>query len=683
MKRMVLIAILLVLLTTGSAQVDNYFNRPKVGVVLSGGGAKGVAHISALRAIEEAGLPIDIICGTSMGALIGGLYSIGWSTDELDSMVRHQDWASLLTDRTRPEELDIDTRNMLGTYLLWHAFTFSGKRNEGAGFFRGINLDKLFDRLLAGYLDSIDFNTLPIPFACVATDIITNTEIDFHSGHLKQAMRASMSIPGVFSPVRFGDMLLVDGGMRNNYPADVAREMGADIIIGVAVLDDTLNANDITGPAELLMQIIDINCKNKLKENLAMSDILMMVDVKGYSGASFNADAIDTLLRRGAEEAERHRDELNSLRQELEIRRGKWDTHRFSKQVTRSGDNGDENKLTAINPVLNNPIIGVSFRFDNEETGAIQIGALYPFTWYVPMELNARIRLGKRLQFSIENMMFPQGVTSPSFSYSFQRNDIDFYRDGIRTFNAKYMQHIVEFAPINSRFRKYKIQGGLRFDYYYFFDPILSAGQNALVLDNQRFFSYFFESLLNNENDRYFPTAGNHFLTTLAYRTDNLVTLNDKSGLFDLSLLWRISLSPTEGFTFRPTVFSRLLFGDDIPIPYCNFLGSRQQLIEQQFYFPGVHSLVQTDAILVGSLFNFQFTLDEKHFLLARIAAARQLDYIEDFFHPDIDFGSSEFLYGFSLGYAYNSFLGPIELNIGYSTLAPNINFHLNIGHFF
>ena len=148
--------------------------RPKVGVVLSGGGAKGVAHISCLRAIEEAGLPIDIICGTSMGALVGGLYSIGWSCDELDSLVRSQEWSFLLTDRANPEVLDIDTRRFQSTYTLWYAFS-SGKQrtNDRAGLIRGVNLDRLFDKVLEGYQDSIDFNHLPIPFACVATDIVT------------------------------------------------------------------------------------------------------------------------------------------------------------------------------------------------------------------------------------------------------------------------------------------------------------------------------------------------------------------------------------------------------------------------------------------------------------------------------------------------------------------------------
>lgn len=666
--------------------MDSFFDRPKVAVVLSGGGAKGVAHISALKAIEEAGLPIDMICGTSMGALIGGLYSIGWSTDELDSLVRHQDWTFILTDRVRPEELDIDSRRLLNTYPLWHAFSLSGGKNEGAGFIRGINLDHLFDHLLAGYLDSLDFNKLPIPFACVATDIITNTEVDFHNGYLKQAMRASMSIPGVFSPVRKDNMLLVDGGMRNNYPADIARKMGADIIIGVAVLDDTLTANDIKGPADLVMQIIDINCKNKLHENLAMSDILMRVNVKGYSAASFTGPSIDTLLRRGAEEASRHQDELIALRRDLETKRGKWNTHRFATKqsiIKEADDDNEKFKLTALNPLLLSPIAGVAFRFDNEETGALQLGAKMPFTWHLPMEVSTRLRLGKRMQFSIEHFIYPRGFTSPSLSYTFQRNDIDFYDDGVRSYNMKYSQHIVEFTPINSRFRLYKICAGIRFDYYYYFDPVLSANNLSIDLENQHHFSYFFESLLDTENDWYFPTSGNHFQAKFAYRTDNFATIDGHTGIIDASLLWRINLSPSDRFTIQPLLFSRMLFGDDIPLICSNTLGTRQSILEQQFDFPGVHSLEQVLPILVGSQINLQYRITQKRYILLRTAAARHVSDIKTLLHPNLDISSSQFLYGISLGYAYNSFLGPLEAHIGYSSLSPSLNYYVNIGHSF
>ena len=153
----------------------------------------------------------------------------------------------------------------------------------------------------------------------MATDIITNDEVDFHSGRLPQAMRASMAIPAAFSPVRTGDKVLVDGGLKNNYPADIAREMGADVIIGVTVQGAPKVAEDMGGTMSIISQIVDVNCKNKVEENLAITDLHLQVDTKGYGSASFSPAAIDTLIRRGEELAMRHWDDITALKQLIGI----------------------------------------------------------------------------------------------------------------------------------------------------------------------------------------------------------------------------------------------------------------------------------------------------------------------------------------------------------------------------
>ena len=209
--------------------------RKKVGVVLSGGGAKGVAHIQALKVIEEAGIPIDYIVGTSMGSIIGGLYSIGYTPQQLDSMVRKQDWMFLLSDRVKRSAMSLNEREKSEKYVFSFPFTKSPKDAVSGGIIKGQNLANLFTELTVGYHDSVDFNKLPIPFACVSQNIVNGEQIVFHNGILATAMRASMAIPGVFTPVRKDSMILIDGGMINNYPVDVARSMGADIIIGVDV----------------------------------------------------------------------------------------------------------------------------------------------------------------------------------------------------------------------------------------------------------------------------------------------------------------------------------------------------------------------------------------------------------------------------------------------------------------
>lgn len=645
--------------------------RPKVGVVLSGGGAKGVAHISALRAIEKAGIPIDYICGTSMGSLIGGLYATGWSCDQLDSLVRHQDWLFLLTDRPRPENLDLDTRRLQTIYPLWHAFSH-GRHNENAGFIRGLNLDRLFDQLLDGYLDSISFDSLPIPFACVATDVVTNTEVDFRSGYLKQALRASMSIPGVFSPVRMGDRVLVDGGLRNNYPADIARQMGADIIIGVTVQGDTLAADDITNALDVFMQVIDVNCKNKYNANIALSDLVMHVDVSGYSAASFTPSSIDTLLRRGEEEALRHWYELLALRRHHQIDSiPQPDRHHtgISSSMRTSG----------VSPLAESPIVGVTFRFDNEETGALQMGALLPFQLAgLPMELYTHLRLGKRIQFKAEHHLFPHGITSPSLAYTYNRNDLDIYSDGIRTYNVKYHQHSFEALPINSIFRRYRLRAGIRFNYYNFFSPLLSASSTAIHLNNHHLLSYFLQAEINTENHPYLPTEGLNMLASYVYHTDNFLGYDGTHGISEIKALWSLTVSPTEQFTVRPAFYGRvLLHSGDIPLTLSNALGSPQQIVEQQIFFPGIHSLTYAERTLLAAKLRLQISISRNHYLLIDAAAARHTLNIDQLFSDTPN------LYGASLGYCYYTFLGPIEALIGYSSQAPGLNFYLNIGHRF
>ena len=252
MKRTLLTTVVAALMcTTICAQTDSTASKPKVerkkvAVVLSGGGAKGMAHIGALKVIERAGIPIDYITGTSMGSIIGGLYAIGYNANSLDSMVRVQDWSYVITDKEDLTKQSLADRKKQNTYVLNRGITVGKLNYNDGGIIQGKNLAELFQQLCYGYTDSLDFSTdLPIPFACVATNVIDNSEYDFHSGRLPVAMRASMAIPAAFSPVRIGDMVLVDGGLRNNYPADIAREMGADIIIGVTVQGEPKIANDM------------------------------------------------------------------------------------------------------------------------------------------------------------------------------------------------------------------------------------------------------------------------------------------------------------------------------------------------------------------------------------------------------------------------------------------------------
>ena len=563
--------------------------RKKVAVVLSGGGAKGVAHIGVLKVLEKAGIPIDIVTGTSMGSIVGGLYAIGYNANSLDSVVRKQDWSYVITDKEDLRNQSLDDRRKQNTYFFTTGMTIGKRDKQGGGIIKGKNLAELFQHLCSGYTDSLDFSRdLRIPFACVATDIIDNSEVDFHSGRLPQAMRASMSIPAAFAPVRMGDKVLVDGGLKNNYPADIAREMGADIIIGVTVQGAPKSAEELGGTMSILSQIIDVNCKNKLDENLAITDLHMQVDTKGYGSASFSAVAIDTLIRRGEEEAMRHWDDIIALKQRIGIdesfrptilhplrpqamteklrvtgytfenmtvpaeqflrqkfglnRRDSIDAE-LEQELTTSmridlfyqtaecrlvpeGD-GVRVILTAGNRKSVQLHAGV--RYDIEEHAALQLGLDIPLKTALPVNTDITLRLGKRLAARAELTFHPRSFTRPTFSYTFRRNDVDVYMGGDLDYNIRYNQFQAELLPLNFNLRHFNLQAGLRWDYMHYRDKLGSETSRQVTLENEHFITYRAHMNYNSEDNWYFPTRGTRFNAEYAYVTNDFVKLRERA----------------------------------------------------------------------------------------------------------------------------------------------------------
>ena len=226
----------------GQQTNGNNRQRPRIGLVLGGGGALGAAHVGVLKALESADVPIDYIAGTSIGAVVGGLYASGWTAQQLDSLFNSQEWLDLLTDRDSrySEQLyNIDDDGML--YIMGIPIMRLKSKDKTISFditklgaLRGDSISARLDKL-TGHRGNIDFDTLPIPFRCVSFDVLTMQEVVHDKGNLPDAMRASMSLPGVFKPLKTDTQLLIDGGVANNLPINVVREMGADIVIAVVL----------------------------------------------------------------------------------------------------------------------------------------------------------------------------------------------------------------------------------------------------------------------------------------------------------------------------------------------------------------------------------------------------------------------------------------------------------------
>ena len=304
-------------------------SRPKVGVVLGGGGAKGASHIGVLKYIEEMGIPVDYVAGTSMGSILGGLYSLGYTPDELATLIANMNWSEYIGNKIDRSTMSQESRKRNSTTLLNVPFSLESlfDKDPNSKFINSLpsayvnnsSLVNLFNDLCVGYQEEMDFNDLPIPFACVATDIVTGDEVVLRSGNVSTAMRASMAIPGVFSPVTIGDMVLVDGGLVNNFPADVLKEMGADIIIGVEVTNEKkITKEDIQSLPQLLGRLVTNSTSGKREENRELCNLRIVPDISGFGMLSFTPDAIDTLVGRGYKKAAEYHDQLLAIKQQID-----------------------------------------------------------------------------------------------------------------------------------------------------------------------------------------------------------------------------------------------------------------------------------------------------------------------------------------------------------------------------
>lgn len=279
-------------------------SRPKVGIVLSGGAARGLAHIGVLKALEEQGIKIDAIAGTSMGAVVGGLYASGYKIDELEKLALQIDWQAALSDAPPREDVPFRRKQDDRDFLVKQKLSFRDDGSLGLplGVIQGQNLALLLESLLAHTSDTRDFDKLPIPFRAVATDIANGEKVVFRKGHLPQVIRASMSIPAVFAPVELDGRLLVDGGMTDNIPLDVAREMGVDVAIVVDIGTPLRNRKQLTTVVDVLNQSITLMTRSNSEEQLAAlkpTDVLIQPALAAYGVTDFGKaqDMIDAGYR--------------------------------------------------------------------------------------------------------------------------------------------------------------------------------------------------------------------------------------------------------------------------------------------------------------------------------------------------------------------------------------------------
>ena len=326
----IILAVFLLLIsnTAFSRDTTTVNTRPKVGLVLSGGGAKGAAHIGVLQYIEEAGIPIDYIAGTSMGSIVGGMYALRYSSDEIRDIISSVDWDRLISNNVDRRKISFNQKSDRNTHVINVPFSLSTDTEElqsrsfrnslPKGLVSGDNLINLFNSLSVGYSDPISFDELPIPFICIATNMINGEAEVLDKGEFSKSLRASMAIPILFDPIKMNNTLYVDGGLVSNFPVEQCRAMGADYIIGVSMspgLEE--NPENLSSILSQVKQLKEVITDKDFDEYHQQCDIFISPDLRGVGMLSFDAESVARVTQSGYDAAQAQEVNFQALKQKL------------------------------------------------------------------------------------------------------------------------------------------------------------------------------------------------------------------------------------------------------------------------------------------------------------------------------------------------------------------------------
>lgn len=712
---------------------DGFAQRKKVGLVLSGGGAKGVAHIGAIKVLEEAGIPIDYIAGTSMGAIVGGLYAIGYDTRTLDSMVRTQNWPQLLSDRVQLRNMSMNKKEAAEKFVLTIPLTADNKIKMPDGLVGGQNVMNLLTELTVGYNDSIDFLKLPIPFSCVAYDMVKGKDVVISGGDLPLAIRSSMSIPGAFVPIRRDGMVLVDGGISNNYPVDVVREMGADIVIGVDVGAGARTENELNSVMDLFDQLTTFTGMQARDNNIASTDLYIKPEIAPYTAASFSPAAIDTLITRGERAAREQWGSIMAFKERIGIDPDadlarhsvtiadsllhiakihfdglEYEPEAVVRRTLRLGENSAVTPTELHNAVarlqgsglfssvnyrldgkspytltffvkeLSQSSVSLGLRFDSEEMAAILLDATYAMRG----KINSSFRVSSRLS---SNPYVKVGFTLGSItrrnltlSYMFKYNELNLYDRGRKLSNVDFGNHQVDLNFSNIKLRNIRVDVGMQYNYYDYSSFLLSSANTHVKVPSQGLLNYYAGALYETFDSNYYPTRGQSAGVKASMYTDNFVTYKDHSPYFAISAFYRSAIPISRRVAIIPAVYGRSIIGSDVAFSSMNLVGGTVpgRYMPQQLPFIGIYRYELSEDVVGVARVDLRVRLWRKHYASAKVNYAKQSSSFSNFFE-------GEDIWGGGIGYSYDSLIGPIEVLFESSNRNSGLGFYFNMGYYF
>lgn len=665
-------------------------NRPKVAVVLAGGGAKGIAHISALKTIEKAGIPIDMVVGTSMGSIIGGMYCVGYSPDSMLTICGSNDWVQLIMDNPDYGDNSLTAKKENENYLIRMSIDQERRASDTGrgGVIVGRNVMRFFRSLTHDIPDSLDFNDLPVPFACVATNAITGQMKVFHSGNLPKSMRASMAIPTVFTPMKIDGEVYIDGGVVNNFPVDVARQMGADIVIGVDLVTPEANADMTNSAVDILLHCIDLVSMDRYQQNINSCDIYIPIDVSGYTAASFTSQAIDTLIQRGFQYSELKTAELDSLYDRLNLVippiRTRIGEYSFAKVIEKEHKptNGVDNAIAVLRHNYKNGAINLGGRFDNQEYASILLGLRINLDRRQKTMLNLKGRLGQRMGFTGDLSTRSIGTQRMGLKYAFMSRDLNYYYQGDKAAQVTSNFHDIELY-FTQVWHAIQYRFGAKYQMNQYRDVLYSTSLSVKPeLGWERYWSYFIEGEYNSLDQQYFPNKGQQMLMSADIISDNLYEYQGHSLFPIVSFSYQAAINATEHLTLLPHASVRAIVSGDATRPWglANVVGgfSRGMQVPHQLTMAGMSNMELIPADGVGI-----FGLTARHQLYPThyIHLTADVATVTNKMHMVID--TESLTWGIQTGYAIKTPVGPVALDFHWNKYTKRFNMTFNAGYYF
>ncbi len=709
--------------------------RPGVGLVMSGGGAKGFAYIGLLKVIQEAGLRIDYIGGTSIGSIMAGLYAIGYAPDSIAKIIRSQNWDAIMQDKISRKYISFEEKEF-GEKFIVSLPVKNKKISLSASLFQGQNVNLMLNKYFSPAYNITNFNELQTPFLCIGTNLLTGEAVLLNKGYLPMAIRSSMSIPGYFSPTNYDGDYLVDGGVVDNYPVKQVKEMGAKIIVGLDVQTGLIkNIDKLNTITKVIDQIIAYHRESANEEGYKLTNYYLPIKMQ-YGMMSFND--YDSIIAVGEKVGRMYFDELKSLADSLnaiEFRPvKKYDTKpldsvfvnnvifrgnvKMPKKYFENYFSEVENSYVLFDEIdmninqmygsgffkhvfykfeqknnKNNLILDIKeadpgylsggLHYDSDYLGSLFVSGTFRNVFGKRSKLFTQLVLGSnpRLKtlYIIDNGSKPGlGIELDIFSF-----DFDDYEKNVKTNSLNFTNYKAS-VFLNSVFKNlYSFRAGFEYEYFRFKQQI---GIDTLFNKFQKFSSYgtVFVSLnADTRNKSLFPTKG--FTSEIKFEYVMPLSKNVFENLFTNSgiayMKYEHYFKLSNKLVLNPGYFVGITMKQDEVVPVQHLFAAGglnpNNYIETCVDFTGLH-FIQTYGYYMGiARMKLRYNLMKKMYLTLRTDVGVNELEVNDVYN------SKNFAYGYGMTCSYESFIGPVELSVMGSNLNSGLMLFLNLGFWF